>query len=322
MSRARTGTVRKVFTDTSTGGSDTAYWEGTWDAIDLDSERAQVLSGPVTNRLDSYLHMPGSLVLEAGCGTGAVAVALGTMGHRVVGLDLAEQTLRRARRTWPDFRGAVGDVCRMPFPDESFDAVISLGVLEHNESGPQAALEEHRRILRPGGVLLVTVPRISPLKAARDAWNLTVMRRDGYESRGRWVVRRDAVFAETSDRSFHQYEFHRADWQSLVRQAGFKILDSRPHGVGAGLGDLTLLPALRGGVDETVESSETAGDVVDTSYPARPPERSTTATVKARLSRLKSAVTGETASNRVEDLLVRGAQYSLGHMDLTVARRV
>ena len=90
------------------------------------------MDGPVVKRHDSYLDTPGGLVLEAGYGTAAVAVALEAMGHHVVGLDLAERTLRRARETWSEFRGVAGDVPAMPLPDDSFDAVVSLGVLEHD----------------------------------------------------------------------------------------------------------------------------------------------------------------------------------------------
>ena len=54
-------------------------------------------------------------------------------------------------------------------------------------------------------------------------------------------MRRSDGFTEDSDRRLHQYEFRRGDWQQMVREAGFEILDSQPHGVRAGLGDLTLL---------------------------------------------------------------------------------
>ena len=184
-------TVRKVFLDGPTAGSETAYWEDEWAAVDLESARRRLVAGdPVVRLLAHYLPSSGAPVLEAGCGSGAVAAALGDLGHRVVGLDLAATALARARRVWPDFHGAVGDVRRMPFPDHTFGAVVSIGVLEHDESGPLPALREHRRVLRHDGLLLVTVPRISPLKSARDTWNLAVRRRDGYRSRGRWVVRR------------------------------------------------------------------------------------------------------------------------------------
>ena len=125
-------TVRKVFLDGPTAGSETAYWEDEWAAVDLESARRHLVADdPVVRLLQRYLPSSGAPVLEAGCGSGAVAAALGDLGHRVVGLDLAATALARARRVWPDFHGAVGDVRRMPFPDHTFGAVVSIGVLEH-----------------------------------------------------------------------------------------------------------------------------------------------------------------------------------------------
>jgi SAM-dependent methyltransferase len=55
-----------------------------------------------------------------------------------------------------------GDGCRLPFSDESFDSVLMLDVLEHI-SRPEAALAEARRVMRPGGKLLLTIPFAYPL---------------------------------------------------------------------------------------------------------------------------------------------------------------
>lgn len=218
----------------------------------------------------------------------------------------------RGRRVWPDFHGAVGDVRRMPFPDRTFGAVVSIGVLEHEERGPLPALREHRRVLRPDGLLLVTVPRISPLKTARDTWNLTVRRRDGYRSRGRWVVRRPDVGSEDADRSFHQYEFARGAWHRLVRQAGFEVVASRPHLVGAGLGDLPFLSGRGGAPDEAAGGSSANPVTADAPSGANGPS--------GRLGRCKRAMTREDATGGVDALVMRTGQMVVGHMELTVAR--
>jgi SAM-dependent methyltransferase len=314
---ARVPGVRKVYLDAPQAGSSTPYWEAEWAEVDLEATRARLVAGdPVVRRLARYLTGVRGPVLEAGCGTGAVAAALGDLGHRTVGVDLADAALRPARAVWPDVRGAVGDVRHLPFPDRSFGAVVSIGVLEHDEAGPADALREHRRVLRPDGIFLVTVPRISPVKAGRDTWNLRVRRHDGYRSRGRWVVRRDAIDREPSPWSFHQYEFSRSTWHRMLAEAGFEVVGAESHLVGAGLGDLPFLARRGGRRDPDRGTGDAAASAAATpSGPISPPPA-------GMIGRWKRAVTSEQSSGPVEGALVRAACHLVGHMDLTVARRI
>jgi SAM-dependent methyltransferase len=103
---------------------------------------------------------PGALILDAGCGPGRHALALARMGFRVVGLDRATVLLAAGRRAaggapWPRF--VCGDYARVPFPDGSFDAVLNLGTAlgYGGEREDLAALREFRRVLAPGGRLVL-----------------------------------------------------------------------------------------------------------------------------------------------------------------------
>jgi O-methyltransferase / aklanonic acid methyltransferase len=104
---------------------------------------------------------PGERVLDAGCGPGTVTVAaadrVGPEG-RVIGVDLAEAMLARARaavagRTNVEIRAM--DVTALDLPDGSIDAVVANSVLQF--SGP-ASLPEWRRVTRPGGRVACSVP--------------------------------------------------------------------------------------------------------------------------------------------------------------------
>ena len=104
----------------------------------------------------------GERVLDACCGTGDLAVAARKAGAgRVVGLDFSERMLERARRKEPDVEWIQGDVLALPFEDASFDsAVVGFGV--RNVEDLEGALQELRRVLRPGGrlgILEITTPR-------------------------------------------------------------------------------------------------------------------------------------------------------------------
>jgi SAM-dependent methyltransferase len=119
--------------------------------------------------LDLFLSArPGPDVLDAGAGQGTLSAKLAELGFEVTSTDasaaavavLRERGLRRALEA---------DVTSLPFGDESFDAVVLGEVLEHVEDD-RRALREVARVLRPGGVLALSVPANPKLYGSSDAW--------------------------------------------------------------------------------------------------------------------------------------------------------
>jgi SAM-dependent methyltransferase len=112
-------------------------------------------------------------VLDVGCsfayGSAAI-VAGGPPGRAVVGVEPDPDHLSTARRRFPWITVLPGDAKGLPVPDATADAVTMLDVLEHVDH-PQAAIEEVRRALRPGGVLIVSVPHRGLLQRL-DALNV------------------------------------------------------------------------------------------------------------------------------------------------------
>jgi SAM-dependent methyltransferase len=106
-------------------------------------------------------------ILDVGAGTGATSLALRRFG-RVLGIDLSPEAMEIARD-----RGltvARMDATALALPDASFDVVVALDVLEHLEDDA-ACVRELVRVLRPGGVLLVTVPAYKWLWSSHDVAN-------------------------------------------------------------------------------------------------------------------------------------------------------
>jgi ubiquinone/menaquinone biosynthesis C-methylase UbiE len=99
---------------------------------------------------------PGSRVLEVGCGTGVITAMIADLDgvSEVVGIDPAPGLVTRARERRPDLTFDVGDGQALPYPDASFDGLVFATTLCHVPD-PGLALSEARRVLRPGGTLLV-----------------------------------------------------------------------------------------------------------------------------------------------------------------------
>jgi len=104
--------------------------------------------------------------LDLGCGTGLTLKLLGEKGYTPTGLDASPLALRHARSASgaPCLRGSAD---RLPLRDASFGLVTALDVLEHLPDDG-AALAEIRRVLMPGGTLLVSVPAHPFLFSAHD----------------------------------------------------------------------------------------------------------------------------------------------------------
>ena len=107
-------------------------------------------------------------VLDAGCGTGGgLARWTRTLGTRCYGIDLAHEALSRCRE-----RGerliAQASVEALPFRGDAFDAVVSLDVLCLEGIDESRALAEIRRVLRPGGLLVLNLPAFEILRGQHD----------------------------------------------------------------------------------------------------------------------------------------------------------
>jgi SAM-dependent methyltransferase len=123
----------------------------------------------VLERVIADLRLPArARILDAGCGSGRNMVEFARHGT-VTGVELSETSVCLARE-----RGAgeviAGSVLEMPFEPDNFDLAASLDVIEHLEDD-LAALRELRRVVAPGGALLITVPAYQWLWSGHDEVN-------------------------------------------------------------------------------------------------------------------------------------------------------
>jgi SAM-dependent methyltransferase len=126
--------------------------------------------------------IPGTRVLDAGCGTGRhVCEAFRRQGITVAGVDLKWDDLLKTRNflsliteeNGGKWAVAQANIAKLPFADGFFDVVICSEVLEHIDDDARA-ISELMRVLRPGGDIVITVPRYLPERicwAISDAYH-------------------------------------------------------------------------------------------------------------------------------------------------------
>jgi SAM-dependent methyltransferase len=136
--------------------------------LDVREPRADVRIFEYSFVLQRLLGLPKGKVLDVGCASGInfLAPTLATLGWQVYGIDG-----RKFRLNYPGFHFTLGEITCMPFPDNEFDVVYAVSTLEHMGPGGEGgiygvsnadadfkAVAEISRVLKPGGILLVTVP--------------------------------------------------------------------------------------------------------------------------------------------------------------------
>lgn len=207
--------MRKDYTAPATDRSDETafverYWTEVWDkqggpkgAFDAIPSKAEYrLMKPYLAGLEK-----GARILDGGCGLGDWTLRLTQEGYRALGLDLSRETVARLQARFPEAEFAAGDIRATGFPDGSFDAYFSWGVFEHFEEGQQRCVAEAWRVLKPGGLLFVSVP-FDNLRLALRA------RLEGGQER--------------ADTRFYQWRLTRGELRRELTRAGFDVLRVTP----------------------------------------------------------------------------------------------
>jgi len=153
--------------------SEALYWRDVYDGADVQGTIYRERRAAAIALVDGLGLARGSRILEIGCGAGSGAIALAERGHLVHAVDtvprMIELTRRLAEKAGLADRvvATVGDVHALGFADETFSLVLALGVAPWLDSleGP---LREVRRVLRPGGHLIVSADNRWRLNAVLD----------------------------------------------------------------------------------------------------------------------------------------------------------
>lgn len=147
---------------------------------------------------------PGERILDVAAGTGTSSAALARTGAHVVALDFSAGMVEEGRRRQPKLEFVVGDAEKLPFDDDSFDAVtISFGL--RNVEHPKIALAEMYRVLKPGGRLVICEFSKPPRTVFRA----------GYAAYMKWAM---PVVATVASSNKEAYEYLRESIQQWPDQ--------------------------------------------------------------------------------------------------------
>ena len=180
----------------------------------------------------------GSRVLEAGCGAGRWLRFMTDRGYQMVGLEYKGETVDMVKRTWPDLDVIQGDCEASPFPADSFDGVLSFGVVEHWMEGPEKPLADIFRVLKPGGVAFISVPCQNTIRRFKKVlWVDEIL--GAPRAIAKRILRSKKMPLSRLDRryrfhmfpalgEFFEYRLTPEEFLGVIRAAGFEVLTHQP----------------------------------------------------------------------------------------------
>jgi SAM-dependent methyltransferase len=180
------------------------FWDQHWKAEGKPPQRNR--RDDVVTESRKYLSA-GSRILEGGCGRGDKVKAMADAGFNAIGVDFAEQSVSEAKLHFPGLDIRLGDVRALEFPEHTFDGYWSFGVIEHFWNGYGGILAEAARVLKPGGMLFLTAPWLSPYRRRK-------VRAGGYLS----------MEFSSEPPTFYQFALSRGEVCAALGRHGFQLV--------------------------------------------------------------------------------------------------
>ena len=208
-----------------------SYWDEIYQRRDVFSVIHQLRLVSILAWVDELVLPVDSRILEAGCGTGLLTVALAQRGYSVNAMDsvkaMIELSRLRADEAGVQVRVvlSLGDVHRLAFSDNRFDLVLAIGVIPWLQA-PQGAMQELARVLRPGGHLIVN---------ADNRWRLHFLLDPGknpYLVGARRAVRR-VIGKKSQRKDAENARLHSVrEFDHMVAAAGLEKVQAKTLGFG------------------------------------------------------------------------------------------
>ena len=187
------------------------FWSEHWGSEDVDRLVRVAEASPLTDLIERALPDHGR-ILEAGCGLGQYVILLRRRGHAMVGADWTPDALGRCRAAAPATPLVVMDLAALAVGTGALAAYVSLGVVEHDENGPEAIVAEAARVLAPGGRLLLSVPYWNGVRRALTPHLVREGRR-----------------VRATGGAFYQFAFTRREVRAFLEAHRFRVTSFHPY---------------------------------------------------------------------------------------------
>jgi len=166
----------------------------------------------------------GEKVLDLGCGNGRWSKVFKKKKVDYFGIDNSERLIEIAKENFPEAKFLVGDALNLPFPDDFFDEVYSIALLHHipSEDFRIKVLKEAKRVLKPGGILILTCWKIHQWREIFALLKYTLLKLIG-----RSKLDFKDFFVPWGKKMLRYYHFFtQRELENLLRKVGFEILES------------------------------------------------------------------------------------------------
>jgi len=162
----------------------------------------------------------GDKVLDLGCGNGRLYPHL-QKGVEYIGVDNSEKLIEIAKQAHPEAKFQVTDSLSLPFQDNTFDKIYCIAVLHHIPSKElrQEFLQEAKRVLKPKGILILTVWKLGQKQSIKLFLKYTLLKLIGKSK----LDFGDVLVPWAKDCQRYKHNFSERGLKTLIKKAGFKV---------------------------------------------------------------------------------------------------
>ena len=166
-----------------------------------------------------------SKILEAGAGSGRVVKYIFDENYKnIVGLEINPTPIKEFRNLYEIPKIVIGDITKPPFKDESFDVVLSYGVVEHFVLGLDKPLASIYKILKKNGLAVITVSSFNKLRQIKFFLKKIINKNKYKESE----KEKYKYYLHPPEGPFFEYRLTPKEFELAVKKTGFTILKSMP----------------------------------------------------------------------------------------------
>jgi len=208
-------------------------WKEYWQDKNCDDEFLKAKYHEIEPLVKKYTDKNG-IILEGGCGLGRWVTYLHKEGYNILGIDSCKDIVKKLNYKFPNLSVSYGDIKNLNFKNEYFSTYISDGVMEHLEEGIDKPLKEAYRVLKPEGILIITVPYLNLLRLFKE------------------LIHKSNSKKIRKDYEFYQYAYSKKEIIKKLNENGFEILNVKKYGAYRGLKELFLLGHMASNLEKKI----------------------------------------------------------------------